>query len=52
MRAHLYDFDAGFRTPSVGLIAGVDEAGLKEIVAAVGRINPKVYKLQELTGDM
>jgi len=27
MRAHLYDFDAGFRTPSVGLIAGVDEAG-------------------------
>jgi len=31
---------------------GVDEAGLKEIVAAVGRINPKVYKLQELTGDM
>jgi len=32
--------------------AGVDEAGLREIVAAVSRINPKVFKLQELTGDM
>lgn len=31
---------------------GVDEAMLKEIIACVKVLNPKVYLLQELTGDM
>lgn len=31
---------------------GVDEAGLREIVACVAGLNPKLFKLQELTGDM
>lgn len=31
--------------------AGVDEAGLREIVACVAGLNPKLFKLQELTGD-
>ncbi len=31
---------------------GVDEGRLKEIVAAVKEINPKIYILQELTGDL
>ncbi len=31
---------------------GVDEAGLKEIVAIVRELNPKVFRLQELTGDL
>lgn len=31
---------------------GVDEAGLREIVACVAAINPKLFKLQELTGDL
>lgn len=31
---------------------GVDEAGLREIVACVRELNPKVYLLQELTGDL
>jgi len=31
---------------------GVDEAGLREIVACVAALNPKVFRLQELTGDM
>jgi hypothetical protein len=31
---------------------GVDEGMLREIVACVGELNPKVYVLQELTGDL
>ncbi|KAF0216097.1 MAG: hypothetical protein FD174_3859 [Geobacteraceae bacterium] len=31
---------------------GVDEARLREIIACVKDINPKIYLLQELTGDM
>ena len=31
---------------------GVDEGRLREIIAVVKGINPKVYILQELTGDM
>jgi hypothetical protein len=31
---------------------GVDETGLREIVACVAGLNPKLFKLQELTGDM
>lgn len=31
---------------------GVDEGMLREIVACVGEINPKIYVLQELTGDL
>lgn len=31
---------------------GIDKAGLKEIVACVRGLNPKVFKLQELTGDL
>jgi hypothetical protein len=31
---------------------GVDEKGLKEIVACVKHLNPKLFKLQELTGDL
>jgi len=31
---------------------GVDEAGLRAIVAIVRDLNPKVYRLQELTGDL
>ncbi|AJE02260.1 hypothetical protein [Geobacter pickeringii] len=31
---------------------GVDEGGLREIVACVRGLNPKVYLLQELTGDL
>ncbi|MEN8686641.1 MAG: hypothetical protein AB1Z51_12435 [Desulfuromonadales bacterium] len=31
---------------------GVDEAGLREIVACVKNLNPKLFKLQELTGDL
>lgn len=30
---------------------GVDEAGLREIVAIVRDLNPKIFRLQELTGD-
>ncbi|MBI1920297.1 MAG: hypothetical protein HYS23_04355 [Geobacter sp.] len=30
----------------------VDEARLREIIACVAGINPKIYILQELTGDM
>lgn len=30
---------------------GVDESGLREIVAIVRVLNPKLFKLQELTGD-
>lgn len=30
---------------------GVDEEGLRAIVACVREVNPKVYRLQELTGD-
>lgn len=30
---------------------GVDETGLREIVACVAGLNPKLFKLQELTGD-
>jgi len=32
--------------------AGVDEAGLRDIVACVAALNPKLFKLQELTGDL
>ena len=31
---------------------GVDEAGLRAIVACVAALNPKLFKLQELTGDL
>lgn len=31
---------------------GVDEERLREIVASVREINPKIYLLQELTGDL
>ena len=31
---------------------GVDEETLREIVACVRELNPKVYLLQELTGDL
>ncbi|HEY6874313.1 MAG TPA: hypothetical protein VI298_16430 [Geobacteraceae bacterium] len=31
---------------------GVDEGRLREIVACVRGLNPKIYLLQELTGDM
>lgn len=30
----------------------VDEARLREIIACVAGLNPKIYVLQELTGDM
>jgi hypothetical protein len=30
---------------------GIDESGLREIVACVAGLNPKLFKLQELTGD-
>lgn len=32
--------------------AGVDEVGLKEIVSCVKDLNPKMFKLQKLTGDL
>jgi ribonuclease HII len=45
MRAHLYDFDARFRTPSVAVIAGVDEAGrgplAGPVVAAAAVLAPE-----------
>jgi len=31
---------------------GIDESALREIVAAVRQLNPKIYRLQELTGDL
>ena len=31
---------------------GIDEAGLQEIVDCVKALNPKLFKLQELTGDL
>lgn len=31
---------------------GVDEAGVKEIIAAVSGLNPKILALQKLTGDL
>ena len=31
---------------------GVDQAGLLSIVACVKDLNPKLFKLQELTGDL
>jgi len=31
---------------------GIDAAGLREIVACVAGLNPKLFKLQELTGDL
>lgn len=31
---------------------GVDEATLREIVAAVRDLNPKIYALQKMTGDL
>jgi hypothetical protein len=31
---------------------GVDEVRLREIVACVSGLNPKIYLLQELTGDL
>ncbi len=31
---------------------GVDEAGLREIIAIVAAINPKIFALQQLTGDL
>lgn len=32
--------------------SGIDEAGLREIVACVAGLNPKLFKLQALTGDL
>ena len=32
--------------------SGVDEQGLREIVACVVGLNPKLFRLQELTGDL
>lgn len=32
--------------------AGVDENGLRDIVACVRDLNPKIFRLQELTGDL
>jgi len=32
--------------------AGVDEEGLREIVSCVRGLNPKLFKLQQLTGDL
>lgn len=32
--------------------SGVDEGGLQEIVACVSNLNPKLFKLQSLTGDL
>ena len=31
---------------------GIDETGLQEIVACVKTLNPKLFKLQQLTGDL
>jgi hypothetical protein len=31
---------------------GIDQAGLREMVACVAALNPKLFKLQGLTGDM
>jgi len=31
---------------------GVDEAGLLAIIAIIRDLNPKIYRLQELTGDL
>jgi len=31
---------------------GIDEAGLQKIVDCVKSLNPKLFKLQELTGDL
>ncbi len=31
---------------------GVDEEGLRQIVSCVKGINPKIYELQKLTGDL
>lgn len=31
---------------------GIDEPQLREIVAVVSRLNPKIYTLQQLTGDL
>jgi len=31
---------------------GIDEAGLQEIVDCVKGLNPKLFKLQQLTGDL
>jgi hypothetical protein len=32
--------------------SGIDDEGLREIVACVKDLNPKLFKLQELTGDL
>lgn len=32
--------------------SGIDETGLKEIVSCVKILNPKLFKLQKLTGDL
>jgi hypothetical protein len=31
---------------------GVDEEGLRRIIACVAALNPKIYELQKLTGDL
>jgi len=31
---------------------GIDEAGLQEIIDCIAGVNPKLFMLQELTGDM
>lgn len=36
----------------VDMEEGVDEDSLREIIACVKDINPKIYLLQELTGDL
>jgi hypothetical protein len=32
--------------------SGIDEDGLRRIAAVVSGLNPKIFKLQELTGDL
>jgi hypothetical protein len=32
--------------------SGIDDDGLKEIVTCVKKLNPKLFKLQQLTGDL
>ena len=31
---------------------GVDEEGLRQIIACIAELNPKLYLLQEMTGDL
>ena len=31
---------------------GIDEQGLRDVIACVAGINPKIFRLQQLTGDL